>query len=349
MKKRFLIILPLLFLCLSACQNDSATKTPDTISVMTHDSFNISKHIIEEFEKTHQIKIQFLKSGDAGTALNQAILSKENPLADLFFGVDNSFLSRALKADIFEPYDSLLLKDIKDELKLDPKNRLLPVDYGDVCLNYDKKWFADKKLRPPSSLEDLLLPEYKGLTVVQNPASSSPGLSFLLTTIGHFGENAYLDYWEKLRKNDVLAVAGWKEAYWGQFSAASKGNRPIVVSYATSPPAEVHFAGKPLPEAPTAAVVSRGCAFRQVEFVGILKGTKNRKLAEKLIDYMLSKKFQEDIPLQMFVFPANQYASLPEVFLKHATIAKQPVIVSPEKISENREKWIEAWIETMLR
>lgn len=322
---------------------------PASIVIMTHDSFSAGKKVIETFEAVHNVKIRFLKAGDAGAALNRAILSKANPMADIFFGVDNTFLSRALKADIFESYDSPVLADIFDHLKLDKKNRLLPADFGDVCLNYDKKWFAKNKIKPPEHIEDLIKPEYKGLTVVPNPATSSPGLSFLLTTIGHYGESGSNAYWKKLRENDVLVTGGWKQAYWGNFTAASEGNRPIVVSYATSPPAEVHFSEKPLHTAPTEVIVKRNCAFRQIEFVGILKGTKNRLIAEKLVDFILSTEFQEDIPLQMFVFPANKKAKLPEVFVKHAKIAQYPAQVLYESIEANREKWIETWADTVLR
>ncbi|HPS94100.1 MAG TPA: thiamine ABC transporter substrate-binding protein, partial [Deltaproteobacteria bacterium] len=225
----------------------------------------------------------------------------------------------------------------------------LPVDFGDVCLNYDKAWFEHKGVKAPSSLEDLVKPQYRDLTVVENPATSSPGLAFLLATIGRFGENAYLDYWKKLKANGVLVTNGWDDAYWGQFSAASKGTRPIVVSYASSPSAEVYYAKKPLKEAPTAAVVSPGTAFRQVEFAGILKGTKNAALAKKFIDFMLDRAFQEDIPLQMFVFPANTKARLPEVFTLHARVADRPVTLDPAIIAANRDKWLEAWTDAVLR
>ena len=319
------------------------------LTLMSHDSFNVSEPVVAAFEKAHGVKLKFLKAGDAGAALNQAILSKRNPLADVYFGVDNTYLSRALKADMFEVYNSPHLADIDDNLKLDPHNRLLPVDYGDVCLNFDKKWFQTKQLAPPSSLNDLVKPAYAGLTVVQNPATSSPGLAFLLATVGHFGETGYLDFWRKLRRNRLLVVEGWEKAYWGHFSAASKGDRPIVVSYASSPPVEVLYA-KPRPaEAPTAAVVSPGSCFRQIEFVGILKGTKNRKLAEKLVDFMLDVPFQEDIPLQMFVFPANVRAKLPALFVKHARLAREPARVAADAIDAKREEWIEAWTTAVLR
>jgi thiamine transport system substrate-binding protein len=326
-----------------------AAAEPTVITLMTHDSFAASEKVLAEFEKANNAKIKVLPAGDAGAALNQAILSKNNPLGDVFFGVDNTFLSRALKADIFEPNNSPALSDVPDQFKLDPTNRLLPVDYGDVCLNYDKAWFARKGIRPPANLEDLTKPAYKGLTVVENPATSSPGLAFLLATIGHFGEKGYLNYWKALRANDVLVVDGWQQAYYSNFTAASDGNRPIVVSYASSPPAEVYFAKTPLTEAPTGVVVSDGSCFRQVEFVGILKGTKHPALARKLVDFMLSKTFQEDVPLQMFVFPVNQKAGLPDVFVKFAQMPEKPAYVSPQAIDANREAWIEAWTQTVLR
>ncbi|MCP4751897.1 MAG: thiamine ABC transporter substrate-binding protein, partial [Proteobacteria bacterium] len=164
-----------------------------------------------------------------------------------------------------------------------------------------------------------------------------------------FGEDGYLSFWKKLRKNEVLVTNGWEEAYWGKFSAASKGDRPIVVSYASSPPAEVHFSEKPLSEAPTAAVTTDHTCFRQIEFVGILKGTKKRDLARKLVDFLLDRSFQEDIPLQMFVFPANRRARLPEVFVKYAKTASRPVMLGIDEIGSKRESWIENWTETVLR
>ena len=335
--------------CLVLVLSAAVARAEKTLTLMTHDSFNISTELVAGFERDNGVKLRFLKAGDAGSALVQAILAKDNPLADVFFGVDNSFFSRAINAGIFEPYNSPLLAKIPAHLQLDRENRLLPVSYGDVCLNYDKEWFKKHELDPPSDLADLAKPEYKGLTVVENPATSSPGLAFLLATVGRFGEDGYLDFWKKLRANEVLVAGGWEDAYYGHFTAASKGNRPIVVSYATSPPAAVHYAKTPIDEPPTAAVVAPNTAFRQIEFVGILKGTREPELARKLVDFLLSEKVQEDIPLQMFVFPANTAARLPEVFIRHAAAADHPVDVSPAAIEANREKWLEAWTTAVLR
>jgi thiamine transport system substrate-binding protein len=342
-------------LLLTACAQPGVEPSPTaaearSLTVMTHDSFAVSESVVAGFEAENHVKVQFLKAGDAGTALNKAILSKDNPLADVFYGVDNTFLSRALTEDIFDPYDSPLLADIPTDFELDSQNRALPVDYGDVCLNYDKTYFVEKGISPPQSLEELLKPEYKSLLVVENPASSSPGLAFLLTTIGYFGEQAYLKYWQGLVANDVKVVNDWETAYYTEFSGASgQGLRPIVVSYNSSPAFEMIYAENP-PDVPrTAAVVSDYTCFRQIEFVGILKGGRNRDLAEKWIDFMLSPQFQEDMPLQMFVFPVNTSAKLDETFVKFLQVPEKTAQVSPDAISANREKWISAWTETVLR
>jgi thiamine transport system substrate-binding protein len=315
---------------------------------MTHDSFEISAEVVEAFQSEHGVQVTFLKSGDTGTAVNKAILSRGAPLADVFYGVDNTFLSRALEQDIFEPYESPLLAEIPYQYELDPQFRALPVDYGDVCLNYDKAYFTEKGLSPPQNLEDLLDPAYQGLLVVQNPATSSPGLAFLLATIGHFGEDGYLDYWQGLVENDVLVVNDWETAYYTEFTRAG-GTRPVVVSYGSSPPVEVIFAEEPVDEPPTAAIVADESCFRQIEFVGILQGTQNRELAEAWVDFMLSRTFQEDLPLQMFVFPVNENAQLDEVFVRHLSVPETTAFVSPEAIAANREDWIRAWTETVLR
>lgn len=352
--KKILLPLTLLLFLVSACAGPAqpaapapteADAQPTTLTIMTHDSFSASEEIIHAFEEANNVKISFLKSGDTGSALNKAILSKSVPLADLFYGVDNTFLSRALNADIFEPYTSPVLTRIPAEFQLDSQNRALPVDFGDVCINYDKAWFAAQNLSVPQSLDDLTKPEYKNLLVVENPATSSPGLAFLLATIERYGEDGYLDYWRALRENGVTVVDGWETAYYTNFSASSgQGPQPMVVSYASSPAAEVIYAAEPLTDAPTASILE-GC-YRQIEFVGILKGTKNREMAEKFIDFMLSPTFQSDMPLNMFVYPVNPAAELPTEFIRYAQTAANPARLDP---AANREAWIQAWTDAVLR
>jgi len=353
--RRFLFGL-LILVMVSACTakpEPAASPTPTgprSLRVMTHDSFAISESVLAKFEADNNAKVQFLKSGDTGTALNKAILSKDNPLADVFYGVDNTFLSRALVENIFVPYVSPHLSEIPSAFKLDDQNRALPVDYGDVCLNYDRGYFSEHNLQPPKTLDDLLKPEYKGLLVVQNPATSSPGLAFLLATIGVYGDEGYLPYWEGLVENDVLVVNDWETAYYTEFSGSSgKGPRPIVVSYNSSPAFEVIYAGTPIDEPPTAAVVDDNTCFRQVEFVGILQGGQNRDLAEKWVDFMLAADFQADLPMQMFVFPVNPQAQLDEAFVKYLQTPQKTAFVSPQEIADKREQWLKEWTEAVLR
>jgi len=329
----------------AACGGDE--KATDVVLV-THDSFAISDDVRAEFEESSGLKLRILQSGDAGELLSKALLTAGNPQGDVLFGVDNNLLSRALDGDLFEPYESPLLEEVDESYVLDPEHRVTPVDHGEVCLNYEKAWLSDRGIEPPRSLGDLTDPRFENLVVVENPATSTPGLAFLLATIARSGEPGWQDFWRKLRANRVLVVDGWEEAYNVRFSgAAGGGDRPIVVSYASSPPAEVIFATPRPKEAPT-AVVEDSC-FRQVEFAGVLRGTRNEEGAQKLVDFLLDTRFQGDIPLSMFVFPVNRAAALPPEFEKFAAIPKNPLELSPAEIGTNRDRWVKEWTSIVLR
>lgn len=343
-------ILLVILVMLSACQPVApGAATPTPLVLASHNSFSISEEVLTAFEAEHNATVQVLTLGDAGEALNKIILSKDAPLADLFFGVDNTFLSRALAADIFEPYTSPLLEQIPDELEMDPEHRLSPVDYGFVNLNADSEWFEAAGIPLPQTLEELADPTYRGLLVVQNPATSSPGLAFLLATIDYFGEDGYLDFWRSLKANDVLVTDGWSDAYFSHFTVGSggEGDRPLVVSYSTSPPADVVYATDGRTEPASVNIFPPGSAFRQIEFVGVLKGAAQPELARRFIDFMLDVEFQSDIPLQMFVYPANPNAALPDLFVQFAQTPADPVIFDPAAIEANRERWVQAWVELM--
>ncbi|MER3536188.1 MAG: thiamine ABC transporter substrate-binding protein [Thermus sp.] len=313
------------------------------LTVLTHSSFSLDKALIEEFQRTTGIRLRFLKGGDAGETLNKAILSKGAPIADVLYGFDNTFLSRALEADLLLPYRSPEIRNLRSALLLDPSLRALPVDYGYVSLNYDKSFFKDRPL--PKTPQDLARPEYVKLLVVENPATSSPGLAFLMATVARFGEDAYLDFWAGLR-GGVRVAKGWSEAYYTHFTLY-KGDRPIVVSYTTSPAAEVYYSGGKYEEPPTENLFPE-LAFFQVEFVGILKGTKNLEAARKFVDWLLSKPVQENIPTEMWVYPARRDARLPEVF-KWAPEPIGPVRLDPSLIAKNRERWIDEWTRVVLQ
>jgi thiamine transport system substrate-binding protein len=324
----------------------------ETLTLMTHDSFYLPDGVIESFEAEHGVDVRLLPAGDAGSMVNQAILTADRPLADVLYGIDNTFLSRALEAGIFEPYRSVALDSVPMALRLDAEWRVTPIDYGDVCLNLDRTAFADGTLPVPVSLEDLADPALAGQLVVENPATSSPGLSFLLATVAHFGEDpetGWRSYWARLRDNGVTVASGWEEAYYGHFSGgAGEGDKPIVVSYASSPAAEVILGDDPEADQSPTEAVDAGC-FRQVEFAGILRGTESLELAGALIDHLLSAEVQAELPLAMFVYPARDDVLLPPTFARHALVPAAPLSLDPAAIDAGREAWISEWTDIVLR
>jgi thiamine transport system substrate-binding protein len=342
----------LLVICLAQVAVSSMA-APRVLRVLTHSSFAATPAVIAAFEAANNVSVQFSAGGDGGETLVKAILSKNNPVADVLYGVDNTFLGRALAADILVPYDSPALADIPSALQVDTTHRMLPVDFGYIALNYDRKYFADRGLAAPGTLEDLASAPAKGLLVVENPATSTPGLAFLLATIAHFGDkgpSSWQSYWGALRKNDVLVVNGWEEAYYNEFSAKGKGRRPIVVSYATSPAYELANSPDPKPAAPpTGNILPEGASFRQIEFVGILKGAREPELAKRFVDFMLSEAFQADIPLQMWVYPSSARAAIPDLFRLFAPVPAAPAVIAPDAIEANRDSWIKAWTQIVLR
>jgi thiamine transport system substrate-binding protein len=325
-----------------------AGDTPTEVVLVTHNSFALSDDVKRAFEEESGLTLRILTTGDAGETVTRALLTAGNPEGDVLFGVDDNLLSRALDGELFDSYESPLLDTVDERFVLDAEHRVTPIDHGEVCLNYDKAWFTQRGLEPPQSLDQLALPGYRNLLVVQNPATSTPGLAFMLATVAHFGEDGWLDYWRRLRENGVLVVDGWEEAYNVRFSGSSgNGPRPVVVSYASSPPAEVVFASPPPEEAPTAVVEST--CYRQIEFAGILRGARNEDGARSLIDFMLSPAFQQDIPLSMFVFPVRTDAALPPAFVEHAVIPERPLELPPDVVEANRDAWVRSWTETVLR
>ncbi|MGC0329237.1 thiamine transport system substrate-binding protein [Streptomyces sp. SAI-170] len=343
---------------LSACgSSDSDTKSEGsgskTVTLVSHSSWAVSEDVLAAFEKQSGYKVKVLEDGDAGQAVNKAILTKDNPQGDVFFGVDNTLLSRALDNGLFQPYEAKGLDQVGAEYQLDKdEHRVTPVDFGDICVNYDKQYFADHKLTPPASLDDLVEPAYKNLLVTENASTSSPGLGFLLGTAAKYGDDGWPDYWKKLKANGVKVVDGWEQAYNEEFSGSAggkkaKADRPLVVSYASSPPAEVIFADPRPKTAPTG--VAEGTCFRQIEFAGLLANAKNSEGGKALIDFLVSQRFQEDMPLNMFVYPVTKSAKVPAEFTQYGPAAKAPETMDPAKIAEHRDEWVTSWTSLVLK
>ena len=326
------------------------TPAPGSLVVLTNDSFDIGKEIIAQFEKDNNASVTIQKAGSSGQVLNRAILEKGNPSGDLLYGVDNTFLSRALREEIFIKYKSGQINNIPAQFILDDTFHVSPVDYGYVNINYDIAYLDDKGLAPPASLEVLTQPEWDGRLVVENPATSTPGLAFLIATVSYFGEDDdydYLDFWAGLKENNVAVKEGWSEAYYTDFSKYG-GDRPLVVSYATSPAAELFFSEGAYEVPPTGNVLVDKATFLQIEGIGILKGTDNENLAKKFVDFVLDVPFQEDIPGRMFVYPVNSKAQTPDYF-QYAEVPTAPSDVSAATIDAKRDDWIDAWTSVVIR
>jgi thiamine transport system substrate-binding protein len=297
-----------------ATADEAATK----VTLVAHDSFAISDESIAEFQEASGFELEIIRAGDAGSLTNRLVLTKNSPIADVVFGIDNTFRAIADENGIIE-------------------GELVAVDYADVCFNYDRLWFEKRGMTPPASWRDLTKPAYNRLTVVTNPLSSSPGLAFLATTVAAFGEQSFEQYWKELRDNGVMVAAGWEEAYFTYFSGSSgNGDYPIVLSYSSSPAAEIREDGK----SQTAALLEE--CFRQTEFVGTLSGAKNPEGAKALVEFLLSESFQNTMPGLMYVYPVNEKAVIPAEWAEFGPAANS-TIGEDLSISTHREKWQTKW------
>ena len=343
-----------LALTMAACtsqesaDSDPTPSGPVTVQLLTHDSFALSEDVIAEFEESSGITVELVSGGDAGSMVAGAILAAGSPTADVIFGVDNTLVTRALEAGVFEPYTSSQASSLRPELADQTfDGRVTPIDFGDVCINIDDTWFAREGLAPPRTLEDLTEPTYANLLVVQDPGTSSPGLAFLLATVSRYGDE-WPAYWERLLDNGVKISGSWSDAYYGDFTFGGGGDRPIVVSYATSPPAEIVYAEGEPPETPSTSVMTDGC-YRQVEYAGILAGSDQSAAAQEVIDWLLSPEVQADIPLNMFVFPARDGVPLPEVFTEFAAQVDDAEQLPSEFIADNLAGLLAEWGRVMGR
>ncbi len=297
-----------------------AEQTASKVTLVAHDSFAISDESIAEFEATSGFELEIIRAGDAGSLTNRLVLTKDSPFADVVYGIDNTFRGVADENGIIE-------------------GALVEVAFGDVCFNYDRIWFEERRITPPASWRDLTRPEFNSLTVVSNPLSSSPGLAFLASTVAAFGEPEFEQYWRELRDNGVRVAAGWEEAYFTEFSGSSgNGDYPIVLSYCSSPAAEVREDGK----SQTVALLDEG--FRQTEFIGTLAGAKNPGGAAALIEFLLGESFQNTMPELMYVYPVNSDATIPSEWAEFGPAATS-TIGEDLNIATHREKWQSKWSE----
>lgn len=356
MRFRLTALVAVMALVVAACGGGGETgqgeSAPTSVRLITHDSFDLSPEVLAAFEQRTGITVELLAGGDSVSVVNQAILTAGNPVADVLFGIDNNQLAAAFEVGVFVPYTPADIGTLRPGLTDGTDGLVTPVDVGDVCINYDREWFAERELAPPVTLEDLADPAYADLLVVQNPASSSPGLAFLLATVAAFGDDGYAAYWQQLVDNGVEVVEGWEQAYYDGFSGGSgEGDRPLVVSYATSPPAEVFYADDydpdALPEVGPTGVAVDTC-YRQVEYAGILAGSDNIDAAQQLVDFLISPEVQADVPLMMFVEPARADVELPAVFVQYSVQPGEVWSLTPDEVAEGRTAWVAQWRRVVL-
>ncbi len=355
--RRTPIAVSLAALVLSSCTlaNEKAKEeekqekaTPgSTVVLATHGSFNLPKSLIRKFRTDTGLKLEIRKSGDGGELTNKLVLTQDNPIADAAFGVDNTFGSRALEADVFAESDVELPDSAEDQrLEGDDDGRLAPIDQASVCVNVDKAWFASRDKTPPSTLDDLTDPAYKDLFVVPGASTSSPGMAFLLATIAAY-DDEWADYWTRLVDNGAKIVKGWEDAYFVDFTAGNaegKGSRPIVLSYDSSPAFTVD---EKTGESTTAALLDT--CFEQVEYAGVLENAKNPAGARELVEFLLSPEVQAALPDNMYVFPVDDQVALPEAWAAHAEQPSDPHEVAPDEIADKRDEWLTEWTDVTTR
>jgi len=337
-------------------QNKPSPPTP--LRVMTHSSFDLPKPLLARFEQEAHVKLQLIQGGDAGEMLNKLILSQAAPVADVVYGIDNTLLPRAVASGILAPFPQAAgsvaqrpaLARMADTAGPDGGvGGLVPINYGYVNLNIDKAWFAQKGLALPKSLQDLSSPAYRDLLVVPNPATSSPGQAFMLATVAGLGEQAAFDWWSRMRANGVKVVKGWSEAYYTEFSR-NGGSRPIVVSYATSPAAEVFYSKEKISASPTANVFLPGAVFRQVEGAALLKGTSPAAQAAgvKFIEFLRSSPVQQALQTRLWMYPAEP-GTPRDAVLQHAQEPTHFEGVPLQVLTAQAGIWQRRWTQVVLK
>lgn len=314
-------------LTLAACGQPAAeeatSEAPAELTVVSHESFVMPDDLKERFAEESGLDVTYTTLADTGSMVNQLVLTKDSPLGDVVFGIDNTFASRATDEGIVA------------------EQGLTEIDFGDVCVNADLAWFDEQGLPLPETLDDLADPQYRDLFVTPSPASSSPGLAFLFATVGAKGDG-WLDYWRALEDNGALVVSGWTEAYNVEFTAGEgQGDRPLVLSYSTSPAWTIGDDG----ESTTTALLDT--CFRQTEYAGVLEGAANPEGAQQFVDFLLTPEFQASIPENMYMYPADTSVELPEEWMRFAPLSDAPIELSSEEIDANRERWIQEWTEAI--
>ena len=315
----------------------------DPVTLVVHNSFVDAKAFEKAASEATGYTVKVITAGDGGELTNKLVLTKGAPIADAFFGVDNTFASRLISNDVTQPITptSLPARAARLAAEIAPGATalpLVPIDMGATCVNIDTAWFAAQGLAEPETFEDLADAKYKDLAVLIDPTASSTGASFMIATIAKFGENGFADYWKSLVANGARLAQGWSDAYYEEFTGGGNaGTRPIVLSYSTSPAFTVNEAGS---ESTTRALL--GTCSTQVEYAGVLKGAKHAKGAEAVVNYLLSSEFQSSIPDEMYMYPVDEALLLPGSWATFAPLPAEGTThdLAPAKIEAGLPGWL---------
>jgi thiamine transport system substrate-binding protein len=331
-----LLTVPVAGLAAGGRSESSAPAESDRLVVWTYDAFPegleelLAAHMREEYGVTTVVE----RYSDTGGLYNEVILTAGEGAADLVIGLDNTYIGAALASDLFQPWEPSGAAAIRPELILDDTYRLVPFDWGNILLNYDSEALPN----PPRTWEELLDPALEESIILTSPATSSPGRNFLLLTVAQFGEDGFLEYWEALKPNILTVTAGWSEGY----GLYSQGEAPIVLSYDTSP--AYHIAYEDTDRYRT--LILDGVGYAQIEVMGILADAPNPEHARRAAEFVLSTTFQQEVPLNQFMYPVRDDIELPPAFTQVERPAES-VFLDPAMVDANFDRWLEAWEEVM--
>ena len=305
----------------------------EKLTIYTYDSF-VSEWgpgpIIEKiFEEKHNADVQFVAVDSAATLLNKVILEGDTTKADIVLGLDMNLFDLAEQSGLFSSYN---IDDINNSLNL-PLNwestKFVPYNYGYFSFVYNEANLES----PPRSMDELIN-STNARIVIQDPRTSTPGLGLLTWMKALYGDKAG-DEWKKLNKKIISVTKGWTDAYYNFFMA---GEADMVLSYTTSPAAHIMFEER----YDILATTFEEGNYITIEFAGILNNSKNKDLANRFLNFMLSEEFQSVIPSTNIMYPVTNIKDLPEAFDKLEV--PKFIQMDPKEINKNKEKWIDEWL-----
>jgi len=291
-------------------------------------TYKSHKLIEKTFEEKYSVDLELIAVDSAATLLNKVILEGSNTKADIILGLDMNLFNSAENSELFTAHN---LNNINEKLNL-------PIEWNsEIFVPYNYGYFAfvynSKKLKNPPKSMDELLNITDARIVIQDPRTSTPGLGLLTWMKILYGDSAQ-ENWSKLNKKIISVTKGWTDAYYNFFMA---GEADIVLSYSTSPAAHIMFEEN----YDISASIFKEGNYLSVEFAGILKSSKNKKVANIFLDFMLSDEFQKVIPSTNIMYPVTNI-KLPDAF-NELEIPKA-LQLNPKEINDYKDEWINEWL-----